>query len=80
MMGSGYVPSYPELIDYWLKRIDNWQLRYSIIPRRCSLSQRTICMEYAYKGTRVITGPGTPVIEDFWIAKDEFIIWKLKGN
>jgi hypothetical protein len=31
-------------------------------------------------GARVITGPGTPVEEYYYIEKSEFIFWNLRGK
>jgi hypothetical protein len=28
----------------------------------------------------MITGPGEPVIEDYWIDKNKFIFWQIKGK
>ena len=56
-----------------------WEHKFAFWPRRCSLSNRKIWMEKAYKGTRMITGPGEPVFEYRWLTKDQFMIGKLKG-
>jgi hypothetical protein len=79
-MGSTYRPSYFETIKYALERVESWHLQFVLVPHRCILSGRLIWMNFAYKGTRIITGPGTPVIETFWMSKENFIIWQLKGK
>lgn len=80
MMGTNYIPSYFEMIEYALSKTSNWELKFALVPHRCCKSQRLMWLTYAYKGTRIITGPGTPVIETFWMNKEDFIIWRLKGN
>jgi hypothetical protein len=79
-MGSTYVPSYFETIEYALKRVESWHLEFAFMPHRCIRSRSLIWLKYAYKGIRIITGPGTPVVETFWMTKEDFIIWQLKGN
>jgi hypothetical protein len=50
-----------------------------VVPHRCAISGQRIWLEYAYRGTRIITGPGDSIVEHFWIGRNEFMIWKLKG-
>jgi hypothetical protein len=80
MMGSNYIPSYFETIEYALDCVSNWALKFAWVPHRCCKSERLIWLEHAYQGTRIITGPGTPITETFWLNKADFVIWKLKGN
>lgn len=56
-----------------------WQYKFALWPHKCSISGKHIWLEGAYKGTRIITGPGTPVIEYRWLSKESFIIARLKG-
>jgi len=72
--------SYEELIRPYLCQATNWRLKFAILPQRCAISGDRIWLEDAYRGTRTITGPGTPVIEHYWVKFDEFIIWNLKGR
>ena len=74
--------SLPYLIeDVWFYRnCLGWQLRFALFPHRCDLTDRVIWLEYAYKGTSMLTGPGDPIIEHRWHDKAEHLIWKLKGN
>jgi hypothetical protein len=37
-------------------------------------------LEYAYKGTRTITGPGTPVFEYKWLTKEQYLLAAIKGK
>jgi hypothetical protein len=66
--------------DWGLARAGDWKLTLCFRPRTCFLSGKRLWGKQAYRGVRIITGPGEPVIEDYWIEKSEFIIWKLKGN
>jgi hypothetical protein len=74
------VPTYQDLIEIFVERAVDWQLKFALWPQHCVRSNRLIWLRRAYRGTRVITGPGTPVIEHYWIDRDEFIIWNLKGK
>lgn len=58
----------------------SWVMSFCWLPRRCSLSNKLQWLKYAYKGTAMWTGPGTPVYEYMWHDKAEHLIWKLKGN
>lgn len=67
--------------DVWeLNRVGQWKLMFSWIPRKCYLSNKQLFAKFAYKGTRIITGPGLPEIEHYWLDKTEFLIWNLKGR
>jgi len=57
-----------------------WELKFVLWPRQCDLSDRRIWLEQAYLGTRMITGPGTPVYEYRWLSKEEFLFQKIRGN
>jgi hypothetical protein len=56
-----------------------WRLAFACIPHRCLISNRWIWLELGYHGEAVWTGPGTPVFENHWLAKEEFLVWQLKG-
>jgi hypothetical protein len=71
--------SYEQLLEPYVKQAQHWQLKFAIMPHRCAVSGQQIWMEYAYRGTRTIIGPGTPVVEHFWINRSEFVIWRLKN-
>ena len=49
-----------------------------IWPRRCRISKRILWLEPAYTVSRIITGPGTPEYESFWLAAEEFIAARLR--
>lgn len=64
--------------DWYLKRISDWKLKFCFLPHRCALSKKRLWLTRAYKGIQVITGPGDPVIDVYWVDKEEFILWQLK--
>lgn len=85
MMGVGYkgkkamaqaddVQSY----DYFWDRA-NVELKFSFWPRKCYESKKRI-FGPAYRARRIITGPGEPVVEDRWLAKDEYLWGLLSGK
>jgi hypothetical protein len=56
-----------------------WELCFAWAPHVCELSRKVIWLQQAYRGTRVITGPGTPVVERYWLTPAEFVMWRLKN-
>jgi hypothetical protein len=56
-----------------------WELKFVLWPQRCDLSDKRIWMTRAYRGTRVITGPGDPVYEYRWLTKESFTVAALGG-
>jgi hypothetical protein len=66
--------------DYGLRRATGWKLVLCWTPKTCFLSGKRLWGTQCYKGTRVLTGPGDPIIEDYYIDKTEFLIWNLKGK
>lgn len=82
-MGTGYdagVSQAPASEDYGLGRAQHWELKLCWLPKRCYLTQKPLWGRLAYHGERWITGPGEPVVQHYWIERDEFLIWNLKGN
>ena len=77
---SDEVQQSPPSEDYGLSRARDWKLKLCWTPKKCFLSQKPLWGKRAYQGTRIITGPGEPVIEHYWIEKNEFMIWNLKGR
>lgn len=65
--------------DPFYDRAD-WYYKFSWLPRKCDKTGETIWLERAYKGIRMITGPGDPVFEYRWIKKHQWLIERLKGN
>jgi len=64
--------------DWGLNRVKAWDLELCWLPRTCFFSGHQLWGQCAYHGERLITGPGEPVVEHYWIEKNEFIMWQLK--
>ena len=56
-----------------------WEETFSLIPRRCNLSNRWMWGNHI-RGIRMISGPGDPVVIEIWNHRDEHLIYKLKGK
>ena len=89
MMGVGYkgkkamandmdVQQSPRHEDWGLNKVVDWKLKRCWVPQECFLTGQRLWGKQAYHGTRIITGPGTPVIDHYYVERDEFILWKLK--
>jgi hypothetical protein len=63
-----------------LQRVKVWKLKFSLFPRKCFLSNKALWGKFAYHGINWIGGPGEPVKEVFWIEKNEFLMWNLRGK
>jgi hypothetical protein len=74
------VQASPPSEDWGLSRARDWKLKLCLTPKKCFLSEKPLWGKRAYHGVRTITGPGDPVYEDYWIEKNEFMIWNLKGR
>lgn len=57
-----------------------WELKFCWWPTRCDRSLRKIWLKWAYEGTWMICGPGEPITMTRWLTKEEFIIYRLRGN
>jgi hypothetical protein len=66
--------------DWGLNRAKLWELKICWRPQTCFLTGKQLWGKTAYKGTRWIHGPGEPVEEYYWVEKNEFIVWNLKGR
>lgn len=53
--------------------------KWSIWPRRCSVSQRWVWFTRAYCATYAIHGPGEPAVWVRWYSDQEMLVLKLKG-
>jgi len=80
MMFDASVSQSPRSQDWGLNRVKDWALALCWTPKYCFLTGRRLWGVRAYHGIRIITGPGEPVIDHYWVERDEFILWKLKGN
>ena len=61
-----------------LNRAKRWELKLCWLPKKCYLTGKPLWGKLAYHGERWITGPGSPVVQHYWIDKHEFLIWQLK--
>ena len=64
--------------DWGLKRAHNWKLKFCWKPQKCFLTGKSLWGKLAYCGTGIMSGPSEIIFEDYWIERNEFIIWKLK--
>jgi len=76
-MGYSYTGYFENYDPFWER--STWEYKFAIWPHRCEISKRILWFECAYKGTRVITGPGEPVFEFRWLSKNEYLLAALKG-
>jgi len=74
------VDQEPRAQEWGLYRVNNWKLKLCWLPRKCYLSGKPLWGKQCYMGVRVITGPGTPVEDYYYIEKSEFLFWMLRGK
>ncbi len=72
-----HVQASPRTEDWGLNKINNWKLQLCWKPQTCFLTGKQLWGKRAYCGTRLITGPGTPIVDYYWVDKKEFIFWQL---
>jgi len=72
------VTQAPQAEDWGLSRASEWKLELCWTPQTCFLTGQQLWFRYAFHGTRLITGPGDPVVDHYWINRNEFIMWNLK--
>jgi hypothetical protein len=69
---------------YWVEHqsfylnLCTWEVSRPLLPRRDALTQKWIWLRPAMRGTRIVPGLTRPEI--YWVDKDKYFIWKLKGN
>jgi hypothetical protein len=68
---TGYDPFYSRLMI-------ETEFKFAWLPKKCHISGKRIWLEYGYRLTRIITGPGDSLFEYRWHDKIEHMIWKLK--
>lgn len=61
-----------------LKKASEWKLKLCWFPKKCYISKKQLWGQYAYYSKRLITGPGDAILVDYWIEKNEFLMWNLK--
>lgn len=62
------------------RRCVGWELKFSLWPRRCYYTGKTLWLTTAYYGTAFVTGPGEPVFENRWCERKEYVFLKIKGT
>lgn len=63
---------------FYSKLMIGTELKFAWLPKTCNISGKRIWLQYAYRLTRIITGPGESIFEYRWHDKAEHLIWKLK--
>ena len=63
--------------DYFYDKLIGTELKFAWLPQICDISGKRIWLKYAYRMTRIITGPGESIFEHRWHDKNTHIIWKL---
>jgi hypothetical protein len=71
------VQQSPREEDWGLNKVQNWEYKLCWRPQTCFLTGKQLWGRRSYHGIRIITGPGEPVYEDYWVGRDEFLIWRL---
>lgn len=70
----------PMMDDPFKRRCVGTELKFTLWPRRCHFTGRTLWFENAYKQTSMLTGPGDPIFEYRWYDQREFLIERIKGT
>ena len=59
----------------------SWMKARNILPKQCAETGEIIWpFTSTYKGIRLITGPGTPIVNIFWLSDKGYAIRTLKGK
>jgi hypothetical protein len=61
-----------------LRRVGK-QSKISLRPRRCYISGKQLWMKRCIVVTSLVTGPGEPLLEDFWCDTKEFFLDEIRG-
>ena len=75
---SDEVQQSPLEEDWGLNKVQNWKLKLCWLRQTCFLTGKQLWGRRAYHGVRMITGPGEPVYDHYWIDRNQFVIWNLK--
>jgi hypothetical protein len=65
--------------DSWKRHCIGWEFVFSVVPRRCHLSNKLIWMRRGYRGIAMWTGPGEPAFDIRWVDRNEYLLAKIKG-
>ena len=72
------VTQAPPSQDWGLNRTRGWKLKMCWAPKKCFLTTKPLWGKWSYYGENWITGPGEPVVQEYWIERNEFLVWQLK--
>lgn len=76
MMGASYISPWQ---DFWQDQNDKdyvWILKFIFLPRKTEYN-KWAWLRKVYHGTRIVYGPGTPVILEKWLTPEEFTWYQL---
>jgi len=76
-MAIDYGIDYDSYIQEQMKRAV-WKKVWVTLPKVCRLSNKKMWCQYVMQGSRIILGPGTPVIVRYWADPKEFTAWTLQ--
>ncbi len=77
---DSFVQQSPPSEDWGLRRATGWKIKMCWAPKKCFLTGKQLWGKQAYYGENWITGPGDPHVNEYWIDKNTFILWKIKGS
>jgi len=71
-MGTGWISPW----QYWWNTpireyTYTWTLQFIFLPRKTE-NNKWVWFSKVYHGTRIVYGPGTPVILEKWLTPEEF--------
>lgn len=52
----------------------------SLLPRKCYVSNKPLLFKKCVRLRRWVSGPGTPVLLEYWIDEKEFLMLQLAGK
>lgn len=57
-----------------------WERKFLFLPKRCIMSKKLMWLTFAFRGVRMITGPGDPIFLYKWINSSDFMLQRLQGK
>lgn len=70
----------PDIDSWWNFDRSTWDRQFALWPVRSHDSNQLIWFKYAWRGYRMISGPGDPVIIKKWLTEQEYLMYLLKNN
>jgi hypothetical protein len=74
------MPFFHNGIDDGFKDRAVWYRKFAWLPHRCFLTNKVLWLQFAYEGTAMWFGPGSPIFEHRWVSQSQFLFAKLKGK